>query len=72
MIIQCFEIKLIKKTRKKKIVKQTNFEVITMKTTSELTFIIKVCIVFDVKDETNVYVKLLQIKMNLIQTCTNT
>jgi hypothetical protein len=62
----------MKKTRKKKIAKQTDLEIIVTKTASELTFIVEVCIVFDVKDETNVYVKLLRIKMNLIQTCSNT
>jgi hypothetical protein len=46
----------MKKTRKKKIAKQINLEVIVTKTTSKLTFIIKVYTVFDVKDETNVYV----------------
>jgi len=56
MIIQCFKIELMKKTKKKKIVKQTNFEVIVMKTISELTFIVKVCTVFNMKNEINVYV----------------
>jgi len=66
MIIQCFKIELMKKIRKKKIAKQTDLEVINIKTTSELTSTVEVCIMFDVKNETNVYVKLLQIKMNLI------
>jgi hypothetical protein len=56
----------MKKTREKKTAKQTDLEVIAMKTTFELTFIVKVCTVFDVKDETNVCVRLLRIKMNLI------
>jgi len=58
----------MKKIRKKKIAKQTDFKIIIMKITSELTFIIKVCIVFDVKNEIKIVlcVKLLQIKMNLI------
>jgi hypothetical protein len=56
----------MKKTRKKKTTKQTDLEIIVIKTTSELTSTVEVCTVFDVKDETNVYVKLLQIKMNLI------
>jgi hypothetical protein len=62
----------MKKIRKKKTAKQTDLEVIIMKTAFKLTSIVKICIVFDVKNETNVYVKLLQIKMNLIQTCSNT
>jgi hypothetical protein len=66
MITQYFEIKLMKKTKKKKTAKQTDLEIIVMKTTSELTSTVKVCTVFDVKDETNVCVKLLRIKMNLI------
>jgi len=49
----------MKKTKEKNTAKQTDFEVIAMKTTSELTFTVEVCIVFDVKDETNVCVKLL-------------
>jgi len=56
----------MKKTRKKKIAKQTNFKVIVIKTASELTSTVEVCIVFNVKDKINVYVKSLQIKMNLI------
>jgi len=49
----------MKKIKKKKTAKQTDLEVIVIKTALKLTFIVEVCIVFDVKDETNVYVKLL-------------
>jgi hypothetical protein len=56
----------MKKTRKKKTAKQTDLEVIAMKTASELTSTVKICTVFDVKNETNVCVRLLRIKMNLI------
>jgi len=66
MIAQCFKIELMKKTRKKKTAKQTDLKVIATKTTSKLTSTVEVCTVFDVKDETNVCVRLLQIKMNLI------
>jgi hypothetical protein len=47
----------MKKTREKKTVKQTDLEVIVMKTTSELTSTVEVCTVFDVKDETSTFRK---------------
>jgi len=80
MIAQCFEAKLTKKARDKKIAKQAIINVITMKTTFENSnlnvakpiFVNQVYIVFDVKDKTNVCVKLLRIKMNLILICSNT
>ncbi len=56
---------LIKKMRKKKIAKRAKLEAIIMKMTFNITFTIDVCTVFDVKDKTNVCIKLLHNKMNL-------
>ncbi len=43
-----------------------------MKTTFNTTFTVNVCTVFDVKDKTNVCIKLLHNKMNLEKTCQDT
>ncbi len=51
--------------RKKKIVKQVNLEAIIMKTTFNTTSTVNIYTVFDVKDKTNVWIKLLHHKMNL-------
>ncbi len=63
---------LMKKTRKKKTAKQAKFEAIVMKTTFNITSTVNVCTVFDVKDKTNVCIKLLHNKMNLKKTCQDT
>ena len=62
----------MKKTRKKKTAKQAKFEAIVMKTTFNITSTVNVCTVFDVKDKTNVCIKLLHNKMNLKKTCQDT
>ncbi len=59
----------MKKTRKKKIAKQAKLEAIVMKMTFNTTSTVDVCTVFDVKDKTNVCIKLLYNKMNLEKTC---
>ena len=63
---------LMKKTRKKKIVKQAKLEAIVMKMTFNTTFTVDVCTMFDVKDKTNVCIKLLHNKMNLKKICQDT
>ncbi len=62
----------MKKMRKKKTAKQAKLEAIVMKTTFNTTSTVDVCTVFDVKDKTNVCIKLLHNKMNLKKTCQNT
>ncbi len=64
--------KKMKKMRKKKTAKQAKLEAIVMKTTFNTTSTVDVCTVFDVKDKTNVCIKLLHNKMNLKKTCQNT
>ena len=63
---------LMKKTRKKKTAKRTKLEAIIMKITFNTTSTVDVYIVFDVKDKTNVCIKLLHNKMNLKKTCQDT
>jgi len=63
---------LMKKTRKKKIAKRAKLEAIVMKMTFNTTSTVDVCTVFDVKDKTNVCIKLLHNKMNLEKTCQDT
>ena len=62
----------MKKTRKKKTAKQAKLEAIIMKTTFNTTSTVNVCTVFDVKDKTNVCIRLLHNKMNLRKTCQDT
>jgi len=62
----------MKKTREKKTAKRAKFKAIVMKTTFNTTFTVDVCTVFDVKDKTNVCIKLLHNKMNLEKTCQDT
>ncbi len=62
----------MKKTRKKKTAKRTKLEAIIMKMTFNITSTVDVCTVFDVKDKTNVCIKLLHNKMNLKKTCQDT
>ncbi len=63
---------LMKKMRKKKIAKRAKLEAIIMKMTFNITFTVDICTVFDVKDKTNVCIKLLHNKMNLKKTCQDT
>ncbi len=58
--------------RKKKIAKRAKLEAIIMKTTFNTTSTVDVCTVFDVKDKTNVCIRLLHNKMNLRKTCQDT
>ena len=58
--------------RKKKIAKRAKLEAIIMKMTFNITFTVDICTVFDVKDKTNVCIKLLHNKMNLKKTCQDT
>ncbi len=44
----------MKKAKEKEAAKRANVKVITMKTTFNITFIVNVCTVFNVKDKTNV------------------
>jgi len=44
----------MKKTKEKKTTKRANVKAIAMKTTFNITFIVNVCIVFNVKDKINV------------------
>ncbi len=62
----------MKKTRKKKTAKQAKLEAIVIKTTFNTTFTVDVYTVFDVKNKTNVCIKLLHNKMNLRKTCQDT
>ncbi len=59
----------MKKTRKKKTVKRAKLEAIIMKMTFNTTSTVDVYTVFDVKNKTNVCIKLLQNKINLGKTC---
>jgi len=62
----------MKKTREKKTAKRTKLEAIIMKTTFNTTSTVDVCTVFDVKNKTNVCIRLLHNKMNLGKTCQDT
>jgi len=62
----------MKKTREKKTAKRANLKAIVMKTTFNTTSTVNVCTVFDVKDKTNVCIRLLHNKMNLGKTCQDT
>ena len=62
----------MKKARKKKTAKQAKLKAIVMKTTFNTTSTVNVCTVFDVKDKTNVCIRLLHNKMNLKKTCQDT
>ncbi len=62
----------MKKTRKKKTAKRAKLEAIVMKTTFNTTSTIDVCTMFDVKNKTNVCIRLLHNKMNLRKTCQDT
>jgi len=62
----------MKKMRKKKTAKRAKLKAIIMKTTFNTTSTVDVCTVFDVKDKTNVCIKLLYNKMNLGKTCQDT
>ncbi len=62
----------MKKARKKKTAKRAKLEAIVMKTMFNTTSTVDVCTVFDVKDKTNVCIKLLYNKMNLRKTCQDT
>ncbi len=62
----------MKKTRKKKIVKQAKLEAIVIKMTFNTTSTVDLYTMFDVKDKTNVCIKLLHNKMNLGKTCQDT
>ncbi len=62
----------MKKMRKKKTAKRAKLKAIIMKTTFNTTSTVDVCTVFDVKDKTNVCIKLLYNKMNLEKTCQDT
>ncbi len=59
----------MKKTRKKKTVKRAKLEAIIMKMTFNTTSTVDVYTVFDVKNKTNVCIKLLHNKINLGKTC---
>ena len=62
----------MKKTRKKKTAKQAKLKAIVMKMTFNTTSTVDVCTMFDVKDKTNVCIKLLHNKMNLGKICQDT
>ncbi len=62
----------MKKAREKKTVKRAKLEAIVMKTTFNTTSTVDVCTVFDVKEKTNVCIRLLHNKMNLGKTCQDT
>jgi len=62
----------MKKTREKKTAKQAKLEAIIMKTTFNTTSTVDVYTVFDVKNKTNVCIRLLHNKMNLRKTCQDT
>ncbi len=62
----------MKKTREKKTAKRTKLEAIIMKMMFNITSTVDVCTMFDVKDKTNVCIKLLHNKMNLKKTCQDT
>jgi len=53
----------MKKMRKKKIIKQMKLIIIVTKMILKITSSIEVSTAFDVKDKTNIYIKLLQSKM---------
>jgi len=77
IIVKCFETKLIKKIKEKNIAKQAIIDAIIIKIAFESqylnvtksTSINQVCIVFDIKNKTNIRVKLLRITTNLISIC---
>ena len=58
--------------RKKKTAKRAKLEAIVMKITFNTTSTVDVCTVFDVKDKTNICIRLLHNKMNLKKTCQDT
>ena len=58
--------------RKKKTAKRAKLEAIVIKTMFNTTSTVDVCTIFDVKDKTNVCIKLLHNKMNLKKTCQDT
>ncbi len=58
--------------RKKKTAKRAKLETIVMKMMFNTTSTVDVCTVFDVKNKTNVCIKLLHNKMNLRKTCQDT
>ncbi len=62
----------MKKTREKKAAKRAKLESIVIKMMFNTTSTVDVCTVFDVKDKTNVCIKLLHNKMNLRKTCQDT
>ena len=62
----------MKKMREKKTAKRAKLEAIVIKTMFNTTSTIDVCTIFDVKDKTNVCIKLLHNKMNLKKTCQDT
>jgi len=80
IIVKCFETKLIEKIREKNVAKQAIINAIAMKIAFESqhlnvtksTSIDQVCIVFNVKNKTNIRVRLLRITTNLISICRNT
>jgi len=77
IIAKCFETKLIKKIKEKNVAKQIIINAIVIKIAFESqhlnvtksTFIDQVCIMFNVKNKTNIRVKLLRITTNLILIC---
>ncbi len=62
----------MKKMREKKTAKRAKLEAIVIKTMFNTTSTVDVCTIFDVKDKTNVCIKLLHNKMNLKKTCQDT
>ena len=62
----------MKKIRKKKTAKRAKLKAIVMKMIFNTTFTVDVYTVFDVKDKTNICIKLLHNKMNLRKTCQDT
>ena len=62
----------MKKMRKNKTAKRTKLKAIVMKMMFNTTSTVDVCTVFDVKDKTNVCIKLLHNKINLEKTCQDT
>jgi len=62
----------MKKMRKKKTAKRAKLKAIVMKMIFNTTFTVDVYTVFDVKDKTNICIKLLHNKMNLRKTCQDT
>jgi len=58
--------------KEKKTAKRAKLKAIVMKTTFNTTFTVNVCTVFNVKDKTNVCIRLLHNKMNLEKICQDT